>query len=152
MKKILNNSKFIVFLAIIGLMIDALFAFIWGIIKSVKLISIIMESYGQERLITIYFIQIMDSFLIAILLFIFSVSIYELFIGKLDLPEWMLSHSFEELKVKLSNVIVLVLVIKFVEKLVEWDNAKDTLMYAISVTLISAILLVLSNFSHKDKD
>ncbi len=152
MKKILNNSKFIVFLAIIGLMIDSLFAFIWGIIKSFKLISIIIESYGQERLITIYFIQIMDSFLIAILLFVFSVSIYELFIGKLDLPDWMLSHSFEELKVKLSNVIVLVLVIKFVEKLVEWDNPKDTLMYAISVTLISAILLTLSNFSHNNKD
>jgi uncharacterized membrane protein YqhA len=38
---------------------------------------------------------------------------YELFINKLALPDWMLAHNLHELKSKLGGVIVLVMVVKF---------------------------------------
>ena len=53
----------------------------------------------------------MDTFLIATGLLVFSVSLYELALGELNLPDWMLAHNLHELKSKLSSIIILVMAV-----------------------------------------
>jgi uncharacterized membrane protein YqhA len=48
---------------------------------------------------------VIDAFLIAIALYVFTVSIYELFVADLNLPDWMIAHNLDELKAKLSGII-----------------------------------------------
>ncbi len=58
----------------------------------------------RERLyIAVSLIELVDSFLIAIALQIFSLSMYELFVGKLNLLDWMLAHNLHELKTKVKQ-------------------------------------------------
>ena len=71
-------------------------------------------------------IAVVDVFLIATVLFVVAVSLYEMFIGDLKLPEWMVAHNLYELKSKLSGVIILVMAMKFLEKLVDWKAPQDT--------------------------
>ena len=74
---------------------------------------------------------------------------YELFVGGLNLPDWMLAHNLHELKTKLSNVIILVMAVKFLEHLVEWKNPDESLYFAIAVSVVAATLIAFSYFGEK---
>ena len=75
---------------------------------------------------------------------------YELFINRLALPGWMLAHNLHELKSKLGGVIILVIVVKFLEHLVEWKDPYDSVLFAIAVPRVSAALIAVGYFGGKD--
>lgn len=150
MKRILENSRYLILIAIVALLAASVAAFSWGALKTSIVISLIVTSLGQSKSITIELIELMDAFLIATALFIFAVSLYELFLGKLNLPDWMLAHNLHELKAKLSSIVVLVMAVKFLERLAEWVDPQGTLFYALAVAVVSAALIALSQFGGKD--
>jgi len=86
-------------------------------------------------------IAVMDIFLIATALYIFAVGLYALFIGKVDLPQWFECGSLHDLKVALSRVIILVMAVTFLEHLVDWKNASETLMFAAAIAIIMLSLI-----------
>jgi uncharacterized membrane protein YqhA len=105
---------------------------------------------GRDKAITVELIEIVDSFLVATALLIFAVSLYELFIGKLDLPEWMLAHDLHDLKAKLSSMIVLVMGVKFLEKILDVKDASALLQIGVATALMSAVLIAFGYFGKKD--
>jgi uncharacterized membrane protein YqhA len=109
-----------------------------------------LASYGQDPYIAISLIELVDSFLIATVLFVFAVSMYELFINPLPLPDWMLAHNLQELKDKLGGVIILVMVVTFLEHLVEWKDPYDSMLFAVAVAVVSLVLIALGRFGTKD--
>lgn len=149
MKVILEQSKHFAWISIIALLIAALFAFLWGAVKTFDAVVIIVTSLGQDPLITFHLIQLVDVFLIAITLFILSASIHELFIGKLNLPDWMVAHNLDELKTKLSSVIILVMAVKFVQKLVEDKDPQELLLQGAAIAIVSGMLIAFSYFKNK---
>jgi uncharacterized membrane protein YqhA len=150
MSKLLEKSRYLALIGVLALLISALAAFVWGTFQTVHAILLIVESLGQDRGITVALIEIVDSFLIATTLLIFSVSLYELFIGDLDVPDWMVAHDLSALKTKLSSMIVMVMAVKFVEKLVEVKDYGDLLSFGAAVTLVSAALIAFGYFGHKN--
>ena len=99
--------------------------------------SAILSTMGQSPTISLYLIQLVDAFLIAIVLYILAVSLYEMFIGDLALPNWMIAHNLYELKNKLSSVIILVIAVRFVEHILEGVMpALDVLWLAIATALV----------------
>ena len=150
MKFILEKSRYLALAGVLSLLFAAIAAFVWGTLKTVNTISLVLGSMGRDSAITVEFIEIVDSFLIATALLIFSVSLYELFIDKLDLPEWMLAHNLYELKTKLSSIIVLVMGVKFLQKLLEVKDTNDLLRTGLSIALMSAVLIAFGYFGKKD--
>jgi len=150
MKLILEKSKYIAIIGVISLLFASLAAFAWGTLNTVNTIFLVISSMGNDKAVTVQFIEIVDSFLIATALLIFTVSLYELFIGKLDLPEWMLAHNLYELKAKLSSMIVLVMGVKFLQKLLEVKDTNDLLRTGIATALMSAVLIAFGYFGKKD--
>ena len=150
MKSILEKSRYLSLVGVISLLLAAIAAFAWGTLKTVNAVVLVIQSMGKEASITVEFIEIVDAFLIATAILIFSVSLYELFIGKLDPPEWMLAHNLYELKSKLSSMIVLVVGVKFLQKLLEAKNTDDLLKTGIATALMSAVLIAFGYFGKKD--
>jgi uncharacterized membrane protein YqhA len=150
MKFILEKSKYLASVGVIALLLATVAAFAWGTLKTVDTVSLVISSLGRDKAITVELIEIVDSFLIATALLIFSVSLYELFIGKLDLPEWMLAHDLHELKTKLSSMVVLVMAVKFLEKLLDVKDAASLLQIGAAITLMSAVLIAFGYFGKKD--
>jgi uncharacterized membrane protein YqhA len=150
MKFILERSKYLALVGVIALLLSAVAAFVWGTLKTADTILLVFYSMGRDKAITVEFIKIVDIFLIATALFIFSVSLYELFIDKLDLPEWMLAHNLYDLKAKLSSMIVLVMGVRFLEKLLDVKDASDLLRIGIATALMSAVLIAFGYFGKKD--
>jgi uncharacterized membrane protein YqhA len=150
MKFILERSKYLALVGVIALLFAAIAAFAWGTLKTIDTIYLVISSMGRDKAITVEMVEIVDSFLIATALLIFAVSLYELFIDKLNLPEWMLAHDLYELKTKLSSMIVLVMGVKFLEKLLDVKDADGLMRIGIAVSLISGALIAFGYFGKKD--
>jgi uncharacterized membrane protein YqhA len=150
MEKLLEKSRYIGLLGIFSLLLASVTAFLWGAVKTVGVILSIIMSYGKDPSIAVSLIELVDSFLIATALFVFAVSMYEMFIDKIALPEWMLANNLPELKEKLGGVIILVMVVTFLEHLVEWKEPYDSLLFAIAITLVSAALIALNRFGGRE--
>lgn len=145
MKRILENSKYIVLIAVISLLLAAIATFLWGAAQTVLLVAKFVATPTDAGLI-VAIVQLMDLFLLGTVLLVFALGLYELFIGKLALPEWLVIDDLKKLKGKLSDVVILIIGIKFLEKLIESKNAQDTLMTGVGVAVVIAAL-VLFNFA-----
>jgi uncharacterized membrane protein YqhA len=150
MKFLLERSRYLAFIGIISLLVASFAAFAWGTIKTVTTTLLIFQTLGSDASITIELIELVDSFLIATAILIFAASLYELFIGKLDLPDWMLAHDLYELKAKLSSMIVLVMAVKFLSNLIELKDGMEILQRGIAVAIMSAVLIAFGYFGKKD--
>jgi uncharacterized membrane protein YqhA len=150
MKGILEKSRYLAIIGVASLLIAALVAFAWGTIKTVTTVLLVVESLGRDAGIAIEFIEIVDSFLIATAILIFAVSLYELFIGEVNVPEWMLAHNLYELKTKLSSMVVLVMGVKFLQKLLDLKDTNDLLRIGAAISLVSAVLIAFGYFGKKD--
>jgi uncharacterized membrane protein YqhA len=150
MAKLIEKTRYLAFIGVLGLLVATVTAYGWGIVKTVDLVTLVVSTFGQDRAITIEMIEIVDVFLIATTLLIFSASLYELFIGEVTLPEWMLVHNLYELKAKLSSMIVLVMAVKFLQKLLEVKDYGELLQFALAITMVSAMLIAFGYFGKKD--
>jgi uncharacterized membrane protein YqhA len=150
LKFILERSRYLAIIGIISLLFASVAAFLWGALKTWQVIVLVISSWGTDKGIIIGFIEIVDAFLVATAILIFMLSLYELFIDKINAPEWMLAHNLYELKGKLSSMIVLVMAVKFLEKFMEGRDANDLLLTAIATTLVSGVLIAFGYFGKKD--
>ena len=62
----------------------------------------------------------------------------------------MLAHDLYDLKTKLSSMIVLVMAVKFLEKLLDVKSSNDLLQVGGAIALVSAVLIAFGYFSKKD--
>jgi uncharacterized membrane protein YqhA len=150
MNKFLSSTRYIILLGVFSLLGAALAAFGWGIVKTVDAIALVITSVAKDPGITIALIEVVDAFLIATAILIFALGLFELFIADLSLPDWIQIHNLHDLKAKLGGVLVLVMAVKFLEKLAEWKNAQETLFFALAIAVISAALIAFSAFGGKD--
>jgi uncharacterized membrane protein YqhA len=150
MKTILEKSRYLAIVGVVSLLLASVAAFAWGASKTFRVILLVITSRGADAGITIEFIEIVDSFLIATAILIFTVSLYELFIGEINVPEWMLAHNLYELKTKLSSMIVLVMAVKFLQKLIDVKDANELLLRGLATAVMSAVLIAFGYFGKKD--
>lgn len=124
----------------------------WGVAKAVAAWHEIISSYGQSAAITLSLIKVIDAFLIAIVLYLLAASIYTLFVGKLELPSRLVASNLQELKNKLSGIIVLVIAVRFVESLFEGNLQPLEIMWlAMATAAVTAALVMFCHFTHKDE-
>lgn len=94
----------------------------------------------------LYLIQAVDSSLLAAVLIIFALGLYELFIAVIDVSKdhpfrrVLVIETLDDLKNKLATVIIMLLVVKFFERAQELKstNYTDLLMLAGGVALLGA--------------
>ena len=150
LKFCLEKGKYVILLAVVSTFLASVATFIWGTVRMitnvVSLIAGLITHEGGHS--GVQMIASLDSLLLAIVLYIFSVAIYELFFGKINVPDWLVIENLDGLKEKLASVIILILAVTFLEHLVEWKDAKETLMFGVS---IAAVLIALVFYMHHKK-
>ena len=149
MKSLLEKSKYLTLIAVFSTLLASAVAFIWGLVQAERAFMDLFQGLGSDNIDTIPLIEIMDVFLIATVLLIFALGIYELFIGKLSLPEWLIIKNLHDLKVKLSSVVIMVMGIVFLKHLVEWQDPQGTLFFGVGITVVSAALIAFSYVGSK---
>jgi uncharacterized membrane protein YqhA len=150
MKRLIEGGRYISWIAVAALGLGSLVAFLWGAVRAAEVAWTAATSIGHDAALTLHLVELVDTFLLAIVLYVFAASVYELFLGGLKLPEWMLARNLDQLKVKLSNVIILVLAVRFLEQFIEGREPRDLLMLAGSVALVSAVLVAFAHFGARE--
>lgn len=151
MKRVLSKSRYLILIPVVMSLLASLAAFLWGAVKTLKVIHhLYLSAMGEGGGSAVELIALMDTFLIATALFIFAIGLYELFIGEIDFPEWLVIHDLHSLKSKLASVIVLVMAVIFLEKMTGLEGAWEVFLYAAAVTLVSGALIAFGIFGKKD--
>lgn len=105
-------------------------------------------------------VGILDGYLLATVLLIFSLGLYELFISKIDEAEHsetgskvLVIHNLDDLKARLGKVVLMMLIVKFFEHALDmqFTNALDMLYFAGGIALIG-LALYLSHSSEPMKN
>ena len=147
------RSRFIVILAVLFGLIGAFVLFIvasmdiWGV--AVYTFNTIITHAHPPKFhedIVAGIIGAVDLYLIAVVMFIFSFGLYELFISEIDeamdddkTSKILAIHSLDQLKDKIAKVIVMVLVVSFFQKVLhmEYTTALEMLYFALSIAALS---------------
>ncbi len=144
MKGLLENSRYIALLGTFSLLVSALVGFAWGAIETVRGVILLATTTGDSPQMAVVLIETVDIILLSTGLLFFAVSLYELFIGDLALPEWMVVKDLNALKSKLSSIIILVMAAKFLEKLVTTNDYLALLYMGLGVAAVAAALIAFS--------
>jgi uncharacterized membrane protein YqhA len=157
---LLWNSRFFVLLAVVFSMIGSIILFVVASADIFNVAGVVIDTYVNHlhpehfhEDIVSGLIGAVDLYLIAVVLFIFSFGLYELFISDVNQAEnsdlKVLSiHSLDELKDKIAKVIVMVLVVSFFQRVLhtEYSGGLEMMYFAISILALSVGLY----FLHKD--
>lgn len=151
-ESILWNSRLILIFAVVSCVITALMLVMLGASEVVHLIVSFYYylGFGAEVVVrdtlVLIVVEILDTFLLSSILFIFSFGLYELFISSInekkdDQSKAYQINSIDELKTKLGKVIVMLLTVKVFSFLVE---IKPSDMLEVLYLAVIALLVSLS--------
>ena len=144
------STRFIVLISVVLSIISSIILFLlggWDIIQAIiyknPLLNNSIET-NNELLFNI--ISSIDLFLIGIVLLIFGFGVYELFISEINFAKDKFAdstlkiNSLDQLKNKIIKVIIIVLIVKFFEKVLKlshnFTTPKDLILFSLSILAI----------------
>ncbi|MCW8895217.1 MAG: YqhA family protein [Sulfurimonas sp.] len=165
-EKALWNSRFIVILAVVFGLIGAVALFLVASIDIFVTAKYVITTYltgaHPEHFhsdIVGGIIGAVDLYLIGVVMLLFAFGLYELFISEIDAAkesehdetQLLAIHSLDQLKDKISKVIVMVLVVGFFQKVghTQYNGALDMLYLALSITAVAVGLYFLGKVGKK---
>ena len=144
------NLRYVVILAVILSVLASITLFIigsWDILYSIVFQNPLTNnniSHNNDLLFKI--ISSIDLFLIGIVLLIFGFGVYELFISEIDIARDKFAdstlkiNSLDQLKNKIIKVVIIVLIVKFFEKILKltpnFNTPQDLLLLSVSILAI----------------
>ncbi len=149
MSRLFDLSPMMIILAVIGSLLAAFTLIIYGFLRVLAVIwELLTErdlSDNQEERLSIQLIELIDVFLIGVILLIVALGLYQLFIDeKSTLPSWLRIRNLDELKHRVIGVVCVVLGVNFLSNVAEWTGGKDILYLgaAIGIVLLALVLLL----------
>ena len=149
-EKILWNARYITILAVVLSIVSSFTLLVigsWEIIEAVIFYNPLFdESITTNNDLLFKIISAIDLFLIGIVLLIFGFGIYELFVSDIDFTNSKFNEStlkikdLDQLKNKIIKVIIIVLIVKFFEKILKisesFKDPIDILYFRLSILSI----------------
>jgi uncharacterized membrane protein YqhA len=158
-ERLLWYSRFVVVVPVIASLLISFGVFFITTIDGIEILgrivsyaspNITAEVRNGLRVETISIVVgIIDGYLFAAIMLIFSLGMYELFVSKIDLAEgsefagrMLLIRSLDDLKDRLAKVVLLILIVKFFQQALhlKYDSVVDLLMLALGIILVSGAL------------
>lgn len=156
---LLWNSRFVVIVAVVVSLLTSFAMFYMASVDAFYLVShlgdylsadLIGEARKDFRAETVtHVVEVIDGYLLATVLLIFSLGLYELFISKIEQAEEseasssvLAIHSLDDLKTRLGRVIIMILIVNFFEHAISMDfhGAIELLALAGGIALIGVTL------------
>jgi uncharacterized membrane protein YqhA len=161
-------SRLIVLVAVVASLGVAMGMFFVSTVDAVELLGHVVHyaSADAERAalrsnIVAHVVEVVDGYLLASIMLIFSLGLYELFISRIEAAgdfesaeQVLLIRSLDDLKDRLAKVVLLILVVKFFEYALQlhFQTPLDLLYLAVGVLLVSAAIYLSHGRTHGGKD
>lgn len=153
------NSRLVVLFAVVASLLTAFAMFYIATVDAWFLIVHLSDYLSAElsldarkvmraEMVT-HVVEIIDGYLLATVMLIFSLGLYELFISDIDeahgtkaSSKVLLIESLDDLKSRLAKVVLMILIVKFFEHALQmhFDTALDLLAFAAGIALVGLSL------------
>jgi uncharacterized membrane protein YqhA len=129
--RILARSRYLMLIAVFGSFAASVTLLIYGALETVITIAhtaTVPVSRENSKQLILSCIEVVDLFLLATVFYITALGLYELFIDdRIKVPIWLEIHTIDDLKTKLTSVIVVVLSVLFLSEVVRWNGGTNIL-------------------------
>lgn len=152
LRRILSSSRYLVVIAVIGSFLSSLVILVYG---GLTVLSIAFDAFSHgafnvdgAKHLSVESIEVIDLLLLGTVLYIIALGLYELFIDEsLPTPSWLVITTLDDLKAKLTGVIVVLLAVTFLAEVVNWNGSSNILYLGIAVGLVLLALGYILNQS-----
>jgi uncharacterized membrane protein YqhA len=155
--KLISASRYMIIVAVLATLIAATTLLAYGAVETFTILRSfanpdIVGPKGAKGLI-LAFIELTDLFLLATVLYVIAIGLFELFVDdRLDLPNWLEIHNLDDLKEKLIGVLVVVMAVVFLGQVVSWDGQLNLLPYGAAIALVIAALTYFTSQKSRKRD
>lgn len=132
-------TRYVFVLAIISAFIASFVLVVMGFIETFQIVLEVLRPGGHADLqsVRLHFIEVIDTFLIATILYVIASGFYQLFGAPAkDIPEWLRVSSVDDLEHKLIGVLITVLGVLGLARVASWDGESNLLPFGITVALL----------------
>ena len=146
MRRLIEISRYAVVLPSVASLIGGLVLMILGSIGILMATvdTVLTRAPLKDTLVAI--LTSIDAILLGTVLLVIGYGLYELFVDtNLEIPEWLEINTLDDLKAKLTGVIVAIIAVVFVGLLVETKSPSDVLYYGVGA---GSVVLSLAAFSY----
>lgn len=142
MQALLEKSRFFAALAAVAAMVLSIVTMVWAVALGVLfVVDLVQDGAWRTAAPIAELLTVIDLLLVAITLLLVGLGLWELFVADLHLPDWLVFHDLGSLKVKIGELVILVLAIKFLELIVAKTPPLDLLYTALAIAVIMAVLI-----------
>ncbi|MEW5745857.1 MAG: YqhA family protein [Nitrospirota bacterium] len=166
-ERILWESRLVILLAVVASILAALLLVVIGSYDILHVLADAAYAFGDASVYAAFhktaithIIGALDAYLIATVLIIFGIGLYELFISKIEHIEndtrsskILVIHSLDQLKEKLAKVIIMVLIVTFFKHAVNFSYGDIMSILALSAGIfLVALSIYLTHKKHGGKE
>jgi len=144
-RSVFEHLRFLIVIAVCGLAVTTAVTLLWASGRAVELIVLLAHGGWRQDSAVISLLEVVDLFLVATVQLIVALGLFELFVADLHLPEWLTVRNLGDLKRPIIQVLVVVVVIKFVERML-MTGALDTLYFGTATAVVTIALALFIRF------
>ncbi|AFZ69131.1 YqhA family protein [Deinococcus peraridilitoris] len=151
-----GQSRFIVLLAVIAVMLVAVSLFLLGTVQAAYSVwsawSEVVGGKLNSTDLTVEFLEIVSVMLKAVVFYIIGVGLYSLFIAPLNLTVSLGVETLNDLESKVVSVVIVIMSITFLEHFIRWTEPIETLQFGVAFAVVVAALVFFQRYSHRAKE
>jgi uncharacterized membrane protein YqhA len=143
--RLIASARYLILIAVVATLIAATALLVFGAVETIVVIADVAVkldfSSKTAKALLVSFIEIVDVFLLATVLYIIAIGLYELFINDgIVVPAWLEINTLDDLKDKLIAVVIVVLGVAFLGQFVSWDGQSNLLVSGGGAAMVIAAL------------
>jgi len=162
-KLIIRTMQFVVGIGIVGCIVMGGAVIIAAVISGMNAILHLVQAQEMNievlREVSVEALEVADSVLLGLVLFIVGVGMYQLFFTIEDresLPSWLRVTSLADMKEDIIAVTVVMLGISFLTRVVRWHSGSDIIYYGASIGIVLiplvSLFLVMAYLAEKESE
>ena len=151
---ILGRSRYLVFVAVLAVMLTAFSLFLIGAIQAVDALYnawslVLAGTFSPHGISMSLNLNVVSTMLEAVVFYLVGVGLYSLFISPLNVAVALGIESLTDLESKVLSVIIVIMGATFLQHFVLWKDASRTLQFGASLALVVVALVTLQWLGHR---
>ncbi len=151
---ILGRSRFLVFVAVLAVMMTAFSLFLIGAIQAMDALytawaRVLRGEFSSHGISMSLNLNIVSTMLEAVVFYLVGVGLYSLFISPLNVAVALGIESLTDLESKVLSVIVVIMGATFLQHFVRWKDPIATLEFGVSMAMVVVSLVTLQWLGHR---
>jgi uncharacterized membrane protein YqhA len=156
LSRLIGQSRYVVLLAVIAVLIVALSLFLLGTFQALFGVWEAWRTFASGNInesdLTVGFLELVSLMLKAVVFYIIGVGLYSLFIAPLNLTVSLGVETLSDLETKVVSVVIVILGVTFLEHFIEWQQPLETLMFGAALALVTGSLVLFQLYAHRAKE